>query len=80
MKVTGAGPTNSNFVGSKSSKEPTRGKDFLTGNKPKPKLTTFRKPIKQVKEDSEEELDDIAEDKLLNVSIMRAISERKANL
>ena len=69
MKVTGSGPTNSNFVASKSNKEPTRGKDFLTGNKPKPKPTTFRKPIKQAKEDSEEELDDIA---AANAKMMQA--------
>ena len=37
MTVKGSGPTNSNFIAPKSNKEPTRGKDFMGGNKPKAK-------------------------------------------
>ena len=69
MKVTGSGPTNSNFIAPKSNKEPTRGKDFLGGNKPKAKPTSFRKPISKPKEDSDNELDDIA---AANAKMMQA--------
>ena len=43
------------------------------------KMTTIFNEVvnPSVQEGDEEELDDIADDKLLNVSIMRAISERK---
>ena len=44
------------------------------------KMTTIFNEVvnPSVQEGEEEELDDIAEDKLLNVSIMRAISVRKS--
>ena len=64
-----SGPTNSNFVGTKSKKEPTRGKDFMNGAKPKPKPASFRKPSAQKKEDSDNELDDIA---AANAKMMQA--------
>ena len=46
------------------------------------KMTTIFNEVvnPSVQEGDEEEMDEFVDDKLLNIAIMRAISERKANL
>ena len=58
--ASASGPATKNFSAPKSNKEPTRGKDFLAGNKPKAKPAGYRKAAVAAKEASDPEEDDIA--------------------